>query len=105
MFSVCVCAFSCVCVQVEALRRADHPSKDSYRLSLIKKLRKLSPMLQSGSKFPSVGATRKKKKSRREIVRLCAVKCYFYDVFIAMAKGLVHETYAGTREISLYIQL
>jgi hypothetical protein len=34
MFSVCVvCAFSCVCVQVEALRRADHPSKESYRLS------------------------------------------------------------------------
>jgi hypothetical protein len=25
------------CVQVEALRRADHPSKESYRLSLIKK--------------------------------------------------------------------
>jgi hypothetical protein len=34
MFSVCVvCAFFCVCAQVEALRRADHPSKESYRLS------------------------------------------------------------------------
>jgi hypothetical protein len=31
------------------MRRADHPSKESYRLSLIKKLRKLSPMLQNGS--------------------------------------------------------
>jgi hypothetical protein len=45
MFSVCVCvcvcvcacvcvcmsAFFCVCVQVEALRRADHQSKESYR--------------------------------------------------------------------------
>jgi hypothetical protein len=30
MFSVCVVyAFFCVCVQVEALRRADHPSKES----------------------------------------------------------------------------
>jgi hypothetical protein len=34
MFSVCVaCAFCCVCVQVEALRGADHASKDPYRLS------------------------------------------------------------------------
>jgi hypothetical protein len=35
MFNVCVvCAFFCVCVQVEALRLADHPSKESYRLVL-----------------------------------------------------------------------
>jgi hypothetical protein len=27
---VYVCAFSCVCVQVEALRQADHLSKESY---------------------------------------------------------------------------
>jgi hypothetical protein len=27
MFNLCVCAFFCVCVQVEALRRADHPSR------------------------------------------------------------------------------
>jgi hypothetical protein len=33
MFSASVCAFFCVCVQVEALRRADHPPKESYRLS------------------------------------------------------------------------
>jgi hypothetical protein len=32
---VCMCAFFCVCVQVEALRRADHPLKESYRLSKI----------------------------------------------------------------------
>jgi hypothetical protein len=25
------CAFFCVCVQVEALRRADHPPKESYQ--------------------------------------------------------------------------
>jgi hypothetical protein len=30
--SLFVCAFFCVYVQVEALRRADHPPKESYRL-------------------------------------------------------------------------
>jgi hypothetical protein len=39
----CVCAFFCVCVVlclgIEALRRADHPSKESYRLWIINKLR------------------------------------------------------------------
>jgi hypothetical protein len=37
MFIVSVCAFFCVCVQVEALRRDDHPPKESYRLSKIYK--------------------------------------------------------------------
>jgi hypothetical protein len=31
---LCMCVF-CVSVQVEDLRRADHPSKESYRLSTI----------------------------------------------------------------------
>jgi hypothetical protein len=31
---------------------ADPPSKESYRLSLIKKLRKLSPMLQKREQAP-----------------------------------------------------
>jgi hypothetical protein len=63
MFSVCVCAFFCGCVQVEALWQADHPSKESYQLSLIKKLRKLSPVLQKQEQAPKcVGATREKKK-------------------------------------------
>jgi hypothetical protein len=30
-----LCAFFCVCVQVEALRRADHPPKESYRMSKV----------------------------------------------------------------------
>jgi hypothetical protein len=47
-----MCAFFYVCEQVEALRRADHPSKESYPLFLIKKLRKLSPMLQKREQAP-----------------------------------------------------
>jgi hypothetical protein len=35
-----VCAFFCVCVVLcLGLRRADHPSKESYRLWMLKKLR------------------------------------------------------------------
>jgi hypothetical protein len=41
MFDVCVriSVFVLSSVQVEALRRADHPSKESYRLQMNKKLR------------------------------------------------------------------
>jgi hypothetical protein len=59
---VYVCAFFCVCVQVEALRRADHPSKEFYRLSLIKKLRKLSPMLQKREQALKCGSNEGEKK-------------------------------------------
>jgi hypothetical protein len=59
---VFVCAFFCVYVQVKALRRADHPSKESYRLSLIKKLRKLSPMLQKREQAPKCGSNKEGKK-------------------------------------------
>jgi hypothetical protein len=53
---VYMCAFFGVCVQVEALRRTDHPSKESYRLPLIKKLRKLSPKLHKREQAPKRGS-------------------------------------------------
>jgi hypothetical protein len=56
-----MCAFFCVCIQVEALRRVDYPSKESYRLSLIKKLRKLSPMLQKWEQAPKCGSNKEEK--------------------------------------------
>jgi hypothetical protein len=51
MFSVCVCVcvFLCFCTGREALRWADHSSKESYRLSLIKKLRKQPYALKAGA--------------------------------------------------------
>jgi hypothetical protein len=57
-----VYVFFCVYEQVEVLRRADHPSKESYLLSLIKKLRKLSPMLQKREQAPKCGSNEEEKK-------------------------------------------
>jgi hypothetical protein len=60
----CVCAFSVFvlsCVQVEALRRADHPSKESYRLWIIKKLRN-QPYAPKVGASSQIGGKRKKKK-------------------------------------------
>jgi hypothetical protein len=64
MFDVCVyvCAFLCLCTGREALRLADHPSKESYRLSPIKKLRKLNPMLQKQEQAPKCGSNKEGKK-------------------------------------------
>jgi hypothetical protein len=64
---VYVCAFFCVCVQVEALRRTYHPSKESYRLSLIKKLRKLSPMLQKREQGPKCESIEEEKNELVEV--------------------------------------
>jgi hypothetical protein len=35
VWCLCICVRFSVCVQVEALRRADHPPKESYRASKI----------------------------------------------------------------------
>jgi hypothetical protein len=69
MFSVyvCVCVFLCLCTGRVALRRADHSNKESYRLSLIKKLRKLSPMLQKPEQAPKCGSNEEEKKTDLEI--------------------------------------
>jgi hypothetical protein len=99
MFSVCVCVvFFCVCEQLEALRRADHPSKESYLLSLIKKLRKLSPMLQSRSKLPRVGATRKKKKRMLYITSMQHV-CHLVGHVLTQYVCFLHQRMnTGNRE-------
>jgi hypothetical protein len=59
---VFVCVFFYVCVQVEALRRADHPPKKSYRLSLIKK-QKTQPLLQKRKQAPKCGSNEEEKKT------------------------------------------
>jgi hypothetical protein len=62
MFSVCVCAFFCVCVQVEALRRADHPSKESYRMSYDLVNRSGTESFMEVAQGPNKGCSAKEKK-------------------------------------------
>jgi hypothetical protein len=59
MFSVCVCVcvFLSVCVQVEALRRPDHPPKESYRLENRSKTESFMEVGQG----PNWGCSAKKK--------------------------------------------
>jgi hypothetical protein len=60
MFSVCVCVWvSCVCVQVEALRRADHPSKEFLPTVPDQETEETQPYA------PKAGATRKKKNAMK----------------------------------------
>jgi hypothetical protein len=65
VYCLCVCVFLCLCTSREALRRADHPSKESYRLFLIKKLRKFSPMLQKREQAPKCGSNEEEKKGKK----------------------------------------
>jgi hypothetical protein len=69
MFSVCICAFFCVCVQVKALRRADHPPKESYRMSIYseKKTRSENGEFHGGRPRPT-GAVVPMKKNRTNFV-------------------------------------
>jgi hypothetical protein len=64
---VYVCVFFCVCVQVEALRWANHPSKESYRLSLIKK-QETQPYAPKREQAPKCGS-----KEEEKNVFLCSV--------------------------------
>jgi hypothetical protein len=61
MFSVCV-RFS-VCVQVETLRRADHPSKESYRLDLITEVKGKVSLRQPK---PELGCTAKQQQQKKD---------------------------------------
>jgi hypothetical protein len=70
-FDVCVrsSVFVLSCVQVEALRRADQPSKESYRLWMIKKLRN-EPCAPKVGASSQIGAKRKKKTQLHLQLRL-----------------------------------
>jgi hypothetical protein len=56
----------CVCVQVEALRRPDHPPKESYRMCKIKKT-EVNGEVHGGRPRPTGAVVPKKKNptSRR----------------------------------------
>jgi 3-polyprenyl-4-hydroxybenzoate decarboxylase len=59
--------------QVEALRRTDHPSKESYRLSLIKKLKKLSPMLQKREQAPKCGSN-EEEEEKKDVLQMLVLR-------------------------------
>jgi hypothetical protein len=65
---VYMCAFFCVCVHVEALRRADHPPKESYRLSKICKTEVKRRVLWKQAKA-QIGTIAPKKKTIRDSFR------------------------------------
>jgi hypothetical protein len=60
---MCVCVRFSVCVQVEALRRADHPPKDCLR----SRRPKWNGVFHRGRPRPKLGLWRQKKMTRRHM--------------------------------------
>jgi hypothetical protein len=85
---VCVRAFSCVCPQVEALRRADHPSKESCRLSEVKR-----SFMEVGPR-PELGCSAKgKKKVCKTLLQMYIFNKYW--LVKEMPSGVTHKFSCG----------
>jgi hypothetical protein len=83
MFGVCVCVrfsvFVLSCVLVDALRRADHQSKESYRLwKMFKTLRNQPYALKMGASSKVWSKRREKTHSVPVLWTFCNIPLYYY---------------------------